>query len=310
MANNIKIPIALSKATNKLVNVKDVPNGLACNCYCASCKTDLIAVNMEVKQKAHFRHSSDSNCEHNNYYESYIHWLTKEVFKEIDKVQLPPIRVLNLREGSDSYVKFMTEIKTFFEANNLKSESANYGAFYNIMLQQKSEIGIKNVKTEESFQSQYGNIIVDIVVTIEKQHLFIEPFFTSKIDDFKFKKLVNLNVSVISIDLMNYVKGNKFLFTIEDFRNFLVNDMDSKCWEYVRRERVEALTRMFFNKLDKVIKEHKTVIQKNKDSTKAIEEMKKRKIELMKEIYKIDKEIDKRDKSIIDFPFEKLIQLD
>lgn len=58
--SNLHIPIAVNRLTHELVNAKDVPNGLNCDCFCTMCKENLIAVNQEIKQRAHFRHSKNS----------------------------------------------------------------------------------------------------------------------------------------------------------------------------------------------------------------------------------------------------------
>jgi len=70
--SEIHFSIALEKGTNILVNATDVKNGKECNCYCASCKEDLVAVNQGIKQRPHFRHSSKSKCPFSQSYESYI----------------------------------------------------------------------------------------------------------------------------------------------------------------------------------------------------------------------------------------------
>ena len=91
MPNDIKYPIAVSKSTGTLIDAADAENGLSCNCYCKLCDEDMIAVNMGKKQRAHFRHDKNSNCTAT--YETYIHWLTKEIFKTIKQITLPEIMI-------------------------------------------------------------------------------------------------------------------------------------------------------------------------------------------------------------------------
>lgn len=126
MAKNLHIPIALNKENGKLVNVKDVPNGLGCNCYCAKCKENLIAVNKEIKQKAHFRHTDNSNCEFNNNYESYIHWLTKEIFKNINSISLPQIKSSDIRFDSIRFQELNKKIFNFLKTNGLHDEKLKH----------------------------------------------------------------------------------------------------------------------------------------------------------------------------------------
>lgn len=309
MAANIKIPIACDKLTKKLVNVKDVPNGLECNCYCDSCNEDLIAVNKEKKQKAHFRHSNNSNCKFNNSFESYIHWLAKEVFQGMDKILLPPIYVYNLREGSKSYIQFMNEIKTFFKETNISTERTNESKFFSIVLQPQSEVPIKAIKIESIYKSSKGDVKVDIVIENGKNLLFVEPYFTNPINDEKFAKIVALDNSTVSINLMEFIRSNEYLFTIQEFKNFLTSSIQEKCWEYVKEEKVMALSKGFFKKLDNIIKEYKPNLEQNKKIYNSIEDNQKRKQQLLLELNKVSKEIKNLEKSIVPFPFDKLIEL-
>lgn len=74
-----------------LVNVKSVPNGIACGCICPNCKERLVAVsNLESKtymNSAHFRHESGVDCV--GAYESALHLLAKEVLSKFKKLQIP-----------------------------------------------------------------------------------------------------------------------------------------------------------------------------------------------------------------------------
>ncbi len=310
MANNIKIPIAKSRTTDKLLNIKDVQSGLKCNCYCDLCKGDLVAVNDEGnKQRPHFRHTAESNCAHNNSYESYIHWLTKEVFKEMSSISLPKIGVYSLRNESEDYKEFINEAKLFFKAYNILLEIPNESYLYSIVLQPQKEFKITTVKTEVTYNSKYGYIKVDIVLSMGEQEFFIEPFFTNPIDDFKFKKIVDKDVSTLSLNLRNFVSVNQHLFTIEEFKAYLANDLKSKSWEYVRREKIKALKKVFFDKLDKECNNYRNNhINNNKIRLKMEDKIKKRS-ELMLQIHHLNEEVDKLEKSIIPFPFDKLIDL-
>ena len=42
---SVTLLYALEKSTDNLVYIKDVENGLKCNCYCPECKKPLIAKN-------------------------------------------------------------------------------------------------------------------------------------------------------------------------------------------------------------------------------------------------------------------------
>jgi hypothetical protein len=99
------------------------------------------------------------------------------------------------------------------------------------------------------------------------------------------------------------------LFTIQEFKNFLASSIQEKCWEYVKEEKVMALSKGFFKKLDNIIKEYKPNLEQNKKIYNSIEDNQKRKQQLFLELNKVSKEIKNLEKSIVPFPFDKLIEL-
>ena len=69
-----KIQYALKD--NVLVSVDQVEKGMACNCICPACKSQLVARKGEVREH-HFRHK-EVHCS----WESYLHKLGKKRLKE------------------------------------------------------------------------------------------------------------------------------------------------------------------------------------------------------------------------------------
>jgi hypothetical protein len=257
MSNSIRIPIALSKETNKLVNVKDVPNGSDCNCYCGNCNEDLVAVNREIKQKAHFRHGNDSNCEFSKNYESYIHWLAKEVFKNINAISLPQIKSSDLKY--DARKDFYQKVSDYLNDNGIltlinkdhldEMEVHPLLSPGNILLQNVRTIKIDKCLSEKVYKSKYGDIKVDTVLFSGNNKLFIEPFYTCKIDDIKLRKVADINTSTISINLSEFINSHQYLFTIEEFTSFLTTDLISKKWEFIRFSKVQNLIDNLFNNI-------------------------------------------------------------
>ena len=105
----IKYPIAFHKQTESLVNISDVTDDNNRELICFECKGNFIAVRKH--QTPHFKHKPNSKCEGN--VESYIHWLTKEVFKEITEMEIPEIckddLTFNQREKLDNQVNRLIE---------------------------------------------------------------------------------------------------------------------------------------------------------------------------------------------------------
>ena len=245
-------------------------NGKDCNCYCFCCKQDLIAVNQEIKQKAHFRHSPEADCAFRNNFESYIHWLAKEVFKEIEYINLPPISFSALQFAPGYHNNLIAELKKRLAKVGILDKFQNTNLnLYNTVLQIPKSVKIESCEIEKTFTSTLGDIRVDIVLSIAGNPLFIEPFFTNSIDNEKFNKIRALDISTISINLLEFVRKNESSFTISEFKNFLSSSVSHKKWVYVRNKKAEYLSTSLFNEnFDKKLIELTNTINKDR----AIEE--------------------------------------
>jgi hypothetical protein len=277
-----QVPIAIDRESKKLVNAKDVPNGLACNCFCFYCQQDLVAVNKEIKQKAHFRHNKDSSCELS--YEQYIHWLTKEVFKEIDHVILPPIKISDLHQEHQNNIfkKLGFDISENYYSDIYKNE---------FVLQPASEIAIEKLKTEYTYHTKKGDIRVDIVVEIKNDFLLIEPYYSCKIDDVKLGKISELDKSTISINLLPFYDRHKWLFNIAEFKHFLINDISDKKWEFVRTNKSESLISKFLTQHKNEINRIRGLMESNKKIKQSINEKQKKVNTLVSDIKRLEREI-------------------
>ena len=85
MSDFLRIPFGKSKIDGELVDVHDVPNGLACDCVCPSCETPLVAKNQGNDRVWHFSHAqkvvydkTKSECEYSDYVS--IALMTKQLF--------------------------------------------------------------------------------------------------------------------------------------------------------------------------------------------------------------------------------------
>jgi hypothetical protein len=77
------------------VRVEEVPSGLACNCYCAACSAQFVAV--QGKQRRwHFRHHDAEDCGRS--FETAVHLLAKQVLVEEKCLMLPYLKVRPSRE--------------------------------------------------------------------------------------------------------------------------------------------------------------------------------------------------------------------
>lgn len=85
---------AIDKDTRRLVSIKDVKNGLACNCICPNCGADLVARQGKVRIP-HFAHHNDDerSCNPQAAFESQIHLMCKEIIQTTKKVAAPAVVV-------------------------------------------------------------------------------------------------------------------------------------------------------------------------------------------------------------------------
>lgn len=290
---NIHFSIALEKETNRLVNAKDVPNGLNCNCYCAKCKEDLVAANREVKQRAHFRHNKASNCPFSQNYETYIHWLAKEIIKRIDLIKLPPIKYEDLKLSREQQFSMMNKFNILLKeiglVNEVRGELSN---FHGVIFQTSTEVKIDSFNIEKFYRTAKGNIEVDAVLTMDNHELFIEPFYTHPIDDIKYEKLLAIDVSTISINLIPFVRNSDYDFTIAEFTDYIKNNLSEKKWVIVRKAKKSKLINSLFNR-DFAINKSKLYedILKNKATNENLDKLYKEKQELDLEYHKNSKKL-------------------
>lgn len=71
---------------DELVHINDVEKGLACNCVCPHCKTQLVAKKGEQNAK-HFTHYRLADCDHGT--ESALHLMAKNIIARNRKVFVP-----------------------------------------------------------------------------------------------------------------------------------------------------------------------------------------------------------------------------
>ncbi|MFM2225171.1 MAG: hypothetical protein RJA07_1373, partial [Bacteroidota bacterium] len=224
--NNIKIPFALEHGTNDIIEATKNDDR---KCYCPECKEDLVYVNKEEnKQTPHFRHYPESKCTSNT--ETLVHLLAKKILNKANQIRIPAVTTNCINK--DSREKIRIGIRNYFSENNFESE------FYSLLnkellLQNEKLIKIEKVSIEQYFKTSADDVKIDVVIESSGKKLFIEPFFSSKIDDDKRKKLALLGITTISIDLLSFIKTKGFLYSIKQLENYLIEDVNGKSWELI-----------------------------------------------------------------------------
>lgn len=281
--HRIKYPLAILTETGSIVQASDVPNGLNCNCHCPFCKEKLIAVNNERnKLEDHFRHKADTKCKAD--YETFIHWLSKHVIKNLEYIVLPSIDTSNFQFDKE----FLAERSAILVNHGLPPYLLNPRIE---KIQAETKIPIEDCKSEVWFKTGLGPVKPDIVIYHEESELFIEPFFTNPIDNEKLQKLTQLNKSVITIDLRAFIEKNGPIFTLEKFTTFLRDTTSSKKWIMIRKEKIEKLKRIYLQELEKQLSLQSQIITEYKDLEKAISNANDEIGEHNKKILKLQAEI-------------------
>lgn len=243
---NIKYPIAYHKKTGKLINAEDAINGKDCGCICLDCGINLIAKNQGKFNRPHFSHPKNPNC--NGSYESYIHSLAKEVFKNLKDIELPPIKLFNIIDSQNDV--FLKKIEKILNSSDLPYNLDKINK--EIEIQKELHLKIKKYSIEEIFKSSLGKIKVDIVIYVDEKKLFVEPFLTSKIDSLKESKIQDLDVSTISINLQNFRTGINQI-TIEGFTSSIRSSFHKE-WFYISAEKKKKIEKEFLKKLEEKLK--------------------------------------------------------
>ena len=102
------ITYGIDKTTGRLRNIEDVPSGLACNCVCSKCGSELEAHKGNI-QRHHFQHHSVAECK--GAFESQLHLLSKAIIEEKKMLMLPEYvgRFCNYPQKQQSFTEVIKE---------------------------------------------------------------------------------------------------------------------------------------------------------------------------------------------------------
>lgn len=173
-------------ATKAVVHVDSVPNGLGCACTCPCCGGRLIARHGKIMEH-HFAHVTEDNCA--GAYESSLHLAMKELIYRRKKIKVP------------SYKVDVSEISIIMNRMIYHSESTQDGF-----------IEFDNIRKEDRLES----IIPDLIGTIRNRELAIEVAVTHFVDSEKLRKIKEINISCLEIDLSKIVRDKNKKFSWED----------------------------------------------------------------------------------------------
>lgn len=202
----IKLPYGLRDGI--MHHISMVPNGKACHCVCAVCKTPLIARNNQHNKKAwHFAHDKLTECKYAA--QTALHLAAKEIIENSKKFRIPHLGCTLGFHTDDSYYK-----------------NGGWGVLYDstYTFMEAKTIPIKKVYLEKKVDA----IIPDIIIEVGNKKLFVEIYVTHPIDDVKLQKIRGLGISTIEINLSTY-EGD---LSPESLKRLIISSTEYKTWAY------------------------------------------------------------------------------
>lgn len=223
-----------------LISANMVERGLACNCTCPSCNSQLVARigNVRIPHFAHYKKNSCSTG-----YQTSLHLLAKELINQRKMIIIPPVHC-----------------DIFYENPNTKE-----GYYLKNEIIKKEKL-LKNVNVSLE-RKEYG-IIPDIIIQYDDYKLYVEIYVTHKVDDKKKQIVKNNDISMMEIDLS---KENRII-TKEELSKYLFVDasksnwINNKIWNLRNREE-------YIKKEDFIIKREKQNQEKKEKEDREIKEM-------------------------------------
>jgi hypothetical protein len=284
-----RVPIVIDKDNDELVFIEDIFTGSERNLICFSCGKSMIPVHKEGnKPKPYFRHKV---VECSVKFESFIHWLSKKIFDELNSIKLPPIDFEFLYENYWANDEtFIALLNGLFDDLEISKKFRDIST-YNILLRGSEYYSYDSFESEVTSRNSIGMIRSDIVINSNRGKYSIEPFYSHQIDNKTLSVIKSLDYSTISVDLNKFLRDTRLVFSKERFKSFMKEDILSKQWVYINSdERAELLT-FFIKQLRAFIVSRKNIIDDYQNIEESIEFDLNRREPYLKEIDKLREEM-------------------
>ena len=176
-------------ANGEITHISEAENGLKCVCVCPTCDGALIAKQGKVVEH-HFAHASGAECQHA--VETALHLAAKEILAVRREFVLPAVEI------------------------HIPHTSRR------IPIAPHRRYLIESVAVERKL----GSIIPDLIVKINGRELLVEVTVTHGIDRDKLRKIRDLGVSCVEIDLSDNERG----LAREELEKIVVDGIAHKRW--------------------------------------------------------------------------------
>lgn len=180
---------------NNLVHISEVEKGIKCECLCPACGESLIAKKGDYVTH-HFAHKSRKECEYG--YQTSLHLLAKDIIAKAKKFLLP-----------DLYINFE-------------------GTHGQMLIQNSIYINVNEVVLEKKINT----IIPDILLKTDRGNIIVEIYVTHQVDNDKIKKMHDLGLSAIEIDLSDVDR----IITEKELKDIIENSTEKKKWICFKHE--------------------------------------------------------------------------
>lgn len=248
-----KYPVAFSFSKNEVVPIDEVTEENRLSLYCPTCKTNFIAVLNH--RTPHFKHKPNTSCSGTQ--ETYLHWLSKELFKEIKEIEIPELHIDDLPEKQRQ--KFQLKFNKIIDPNVPETFRSIFKKSLKKNLINSRKIVLDNIEIEKEFKTTYGNIRVDVVAINKGKPLFIEPFFTNPIDKEKEGKISAIGIATLSLDLLKFIEFYGQNYTVEILKKYLISKVGKK-WVYLGDKVFDEHIECYMNYLLNEVEENKDTI--------------------------------------------------
>ena len=145
-------------------HISEVERGLKCRCTCPMCRSDLVAKQGKV-QEHHFAHAKGAECAHA--VETALHLAAKAILAKRREIVLPSVEIE-------------------FPHSPRRT-----------VIAPEQRYAIESVEVEQ----RLGSIIPDVIARIKGRELLVEITVTHGVDDDKLKKIKELGLSCLEINL-------------------------------------------------------------------------------------------------------------
>lgn len=192
------VPLTFALLGNGVIrHVDDVDNGLACDCFCPTCGSSLVAKHGS-QTIHHFAHEGSSDCIGG--VETALHLAAKEILTKERQMMLPPLTAY--AKAKDSSGKL----------HQVKRSIASKIVLF------------ENVSTEV----RLNGVIPDIVACVGSKTLLIEVVVSHFADETKVALLRERDLATVEVDLSGMAKGWTWALLAEA----ILTNPENKKWLY------------------------------------------------------------------------------